>query len=113
MWMPAQRCLSNRETVIRATNKSVLSVERGGKIMAAGTKAQPMSSPHCRVQDSGPTATGADWDQRLRDQQSAGHGSGRRRYWIGIWGSNNDDNSGVLTYVRIEFPGYEVATGAR
>lgn len=29
-------------TVIRATNKSVLSIERGGKIMAAGTKAQPI-----------------------------------------------------------------------
>ncbi|MDO9039939.1 MAG: T9SS C-terminal target domain-containing protein, partial [Bacteroidota bacterium] len=27
-------------------------------------------------------------------------------------GTNNADNSGVLAYVRIEFPGYEVATGS-
>lgn len=101
-------------TIIRATNKSVLSVERGGKIMAAGTKAQPIVLTS--LQGAGFRAN-SDWGGLVINGFGINNlpgGTGVAEGGIGseYGGSNNEDNSGVLTYVRIEFPGYEVATGS-
>jgi len=101
-------------TIIRATNKSVLSVERGGKIMAAGTKAQPIV--FTSLQGAGFRAN-SDWGGLVINGFGINNlpgGTGVAEGGIGseYGGSNNEDNSGVLTYVRIEFPGYEVATGS-
>jgi len=101
-------------TVIRATNKSVLSVERGGKIMAAGTKAQPIV--FTSLQGAGFRAN-SDWGGLVINGNGINNlpgGTGVAEGGIGseYGGNDNGDNSGVLTYVRIEFPGYEVATGS-
>ncbi len=101
-------------TVIRATNKSVLSVERGGKIMAAGTKAQPIV--FTSVQGAG-FRSNSDWGGLVINGNGINNlpgGTGVAEGGIGseYGGSDNADNSGVLTFVRIEFPGYEVATGS-
>ena len=101
-------------TVIRATNKSVLSVERGGKIMAAGTKAQPIV--FTSVQGAG-FRSNSDWGGLVINGNGINNlpgGIGVAEGGIGseYGGSDNADNSGVLTFVRIEFPGYEVATGS-
>jgi len=101
-------------TVIRATNKSVLSIERGGKIMAAGTKAQPIV--FTSSQGAGFRAN-SDWGGLVINGNGINNlpgGTGVAEGGIGseYGGSNNEDNSGVLTFVRIEFPGYEVATGS-
>ncbi|HPL46477.1 MAG: T9SS type A sorting domain-containing protein [Prolixibacteraceae bacterium] len=101
-------------TLIRATNKSVLSIERGGKIMAAGTKAQPIV--FTSLQGAGFRAN-SDWGGLVINGYGINNlpgGTGVAEGGIGseYGGSNNEDNSGVLTYIRIEFPGYEVATGS-
>lgn len=101
-------------TVIRATNKSVLSVDRGGKIMAAGTKAQPIV--FTSLQGAGFRAN-SDWGGLVINGNGINNlpgGTGVAEGGIGseYGGNDNGDNSGVLTYVRIEFPGYEVATGS-
>ncbi len=101
-------------TVIRATNKSVLSVERGGKILAAGTRVLPIV--FTSLQGAGFRAN-SDWGGLVLNGYGINNlpgGTGVAEGGIGseYGGSDNEDNSGVLTFVRIEFPGYEVATGS-
>lgn len=101
-------------TVIRGTKNSVLSVERGGKIMAVGTKSQPIV--FTSAQGAG-FRSNSDWGGLVINGYGVNNlpgGSGVAEGGIGseFGGSDNADNSGVLAYVRIEFPGYEVATGS-
>ncbi len=101
-------------TIIRGTNKSVLVIERGGKINAAGTVSQPIV--FTSNQGSGFRAN-SDWGgivlcgkapSNLPGVEGVAEGGIGSPYG----GSDAADNSGVLKYVRIEFPGYEVATGS-
>ncbi len=101
-------------TVIRGTIKSVLSVERGGKIMAVGTKSQPIV--FTSAQGAG-FRSNSDWGGVVINGNGINNlpgGSGVAEGGIGseFGGSDNADNSGVLAYVRIEFPGHEVASGS-
>jgi hypothetical protein len=101
-------------TVIRGTNKSVLSIERGAKIMAVGTSTQPIV--FTSSQGAG-FRTNSDWGGLVINGYGINNlagGTGVAEGGIGseYGGTNNEDNSGVLAYVRIEFPGYEVATGS-
>ncbi len=101
-------------TIIRGTNKSVLSVERGAKMMAVGTRTQPIV--FTSNQGTG-FRSNSDWGGLVLNGYGVNNlpgGSGIAEGGIGseYGGSNNEDNSGVLNYVRIEFPGYEVATGS-
>ncbi len=101
-------------TIIRGTSKSVLSVERGGKIMAVGTRTQPIV--FTSNQGAGFRAN-SDWGGLVINGYGINNlagGTGVAEGGIGseYGGTNNEDNSGVLAFVRIEFPGYEVATGS-
>lgn len=101
-------------TIIRGTNKSVLSVEKGGKIMAIGTSANPIV--FTSSQGAGFRAN-SDWAGLVINGNGINNlagGSGTAEGGIGspYGGADNTDNSGVLAYVRIEFAGYEVATGS-
>ncbi len=101
-------------TIIRGTNRSVLSVEKGGKIMAIGTSANPIV--FTSSQGAGFRAN-SDWAGLVINGNGINNlagGSGTAEGGIGspYGGADNTDNSGVLAYVRIEFAGYEVATGS-
>ncbi|MDP3916035.1 MAG: T9SS type A sorting domain-containing protein, partial [Bacteroidota bacterium] len=101
-------------TVIRGTNKSVLAIERGAKIMAVGTRTQPIV--FTSSQGAG-FRSNSDWGGLVicgNGINNLAGGTGVAEGGIGseYGGTNNEDNSGVLAYVRIEFPGYEVATGS-
>ena len=101
-------------TIIRGTNKSVLSIEKGGKIMAVGTSASPII--FTSSQGAG-FRSNSDWGGLVINGNAITNlagGSGTAEGGIGspYGGTDSDDNSGVLAYVRIEFPGYEVATGS-
>ena len=101
-------------TIIRGTERSVLSIERGAKIIAAGTRTKPIvftSSQGAGFR--GPS----DWAGLVINGKAPNNlpgGVGVAEGGIGSEYGGNDpaDNSGVLTFVRIEFPGYEVATAS-
>ena len=101
-------------TIIRGTNKSVLTIAPGGKIMAAGTRTLPIvftSSQGAGFR--GPS----DWGGLVvcgKAPNNLPGGVGIAEGGIGTeyGGSDAADNSGVLTFIRIEFPGFEVATGS-
>ena len=101
-------------TIIRGTNKSVLTIAPGGKIIAAGTRTLPIvftSSQGAGFR--GPS----DWGGLVvcgKAPNNLPGGVGIAEGGIGTeyGGSDAADNSGVLTYIRIEFPGFEVATGS-
>ena len=101
-------------TIIRGTEKSVLSVERGGKIMAVGTRTQPIV--FTSAQGAG-FRNPSDWGGLVicgKAPNNLPGGEGIAEGGIGspYGGTDPKDNSGVLSFVRIEFPGYEVATGS-
>ena len=101
-------------TIIRGTEKSVISVERGAKIMAAGTRSKPIV--FTSMQGAGFRNT-SDWAGLVINGNAPNNlpgGVGISEGGIGspYGGSDPNDNSGVLAFIRIEFPGYEVATGS-
>jgi hypothetical protein len=101
-------------TIIRGTNQSVLSVERGAKILAAGTKDQPIV--FTSSQGAG-FRSNSDWAGLVINGNAPNNlagGTGVAEGGIGseYGGADPQDDSGILSYVRIEFPGYEVATGS-
>jgi len=102
-------------TIIRGTNKSVLVIERGGKINAAGTVSQPIV--FTSTQGTG-FRSNSDWGGLVicgkAPNNLPGVGEGVAEGGIGspYGGSDPADSSGVLKYVRIEFPGYEVFTAS-
>lgn len=101
-------------TIIRGTGKGTLIIERGSKIIAQGTAANPIvftSNAPAGSRDYG------DWGGvvicgHAQHNSPAGTnaltegGIGDLATGRGLHGGNNDaDSSGVMTYVRIEFPG--------
>ncbi|MBK6282199.1 MAG: T9SS type A sorting domain-containing protein [Draconibacterium sp.] len=101
-------------TIIRGTNKSVLIITPGGKIMAAGTRTLPIV--FTSSQGAG-FRSNSDWGGLVicgKAPNNLAGGVGIVEGGVGteFGGSDPADNSGVLTYVRIEFPGFEVATGS-
>lgn len=90
-----------------------LAVERGGKIFAEGTAEAPIvftSSRNVgerqRGDWGGVVLNGRAQCNLATDNECVSEGGG------GFFGGNdNEDNSGVLRYVRIEFVGYEVSPG--
>ena len=101
-------------TIIRGTSKSVLVIERGGMINAEGTSADPIV--FTSNQGAG-LRNNSDWAGVVLcgyGINNLGGGEGTAEGGIGsVYGGNdNTDNSGIMKYVRIEFPGYEVATGS-
>jgi len=99
-------------TVIKGVSntKATLIIERGSKIMAAGTASKPIVFTSDKP--AGQRATG-DWGGMVicgkakTNKHDNGAGVGLAEGGIGAeYGGNDDnDNSGVLQYVRIEFPG--------
>lgn len=101
-------------TIIRGTEKSVLVIERGGKIHAVGSPTQPIVF----TSNKGAGFRGpSDWGGLVicgKAPNNLPGGTGIAEGGIESPHGGNDpaDNSGTLAFVRIEFPGYEVATGS-
>ncbi|NJK86804.1 MAG: T9SS C-terminal target domain-containing protein [Bacteroidales bacterium] len=100
-------------TIIRGTNKSALVIERGGKIKAIGTVDNPIV--FTSNQGEGLRAN-SDWGGivlcgKAPNNLTGGEGIAEGGIESPYGGTDINDNSGVMKYVRIEFPGYEIATG--
>lgn len=104
-------------TIIKGdkTTKGTLIIERGGKIMAQGTSSQPIV--FTSNQPKGQRNYG-DWGGIILCGKApvntpggeAKIEGGPRSLFGGGTHPNPDDNSGTLTYVRIEFSGIEYGT---
>ncbi len=99
-------------TVIKGDKESMaaLIVERGGKLIAQGEKNSPIV--FTSAQEIGNRRPG-DWGGvilcgKAKNNKGEMQIEGGPRTQHG--GDNDDDNSGVLSYVRIEFAGYPFAT---
>ena len=104
---------------------SSLWIRRGARIVADGTREAPIvfTSWYRVMQDDGDVAVQArpgDWGGLVivgrgsinRDGASIlteGAAAGQAENYAG--GSDDDDDSGILRYVRIEFAGYDVSNG--
>jgi hypothetical protein len=99
-------------TIIKgiSNTKAALMIERGSKIMAAGTVDKPIVFTSDKPK--GQRASG-DWGglvicgKATTNKHDSGTGVGIAEGGIGslYGGTDDEDNSGVLQYVRIEFPG--------
>ncbi|MFN8241539.1 MAG: Ig-like domain-containing protein [Bacteroidales bacterium] len=99
-------------TIIKSVSgtKGALIIERGSKIMAQGTLAQPIVFTSDKP--AGQRAAG-DWGgvvicgKATTNKHDEGTGVGIAEGGIGsrYGGTDDADNSGILQYVRIEFPG--------
>jgi hypothetical protein len=99
-------------TIIRGdqASKASLVVTRGGKIMAEGTASKPIIFTSNKA--AGSRAPG-DWGGILilgkaKNNLPGGEGIIEGGFTAPLGnhgGTNDDDNSGVLKYVRVEFPG--------
>lgn len=99
-------------TIIKGVSgtKGALIIERGSKIMAQGTASQPIVFTSDKP--AGQRASG-DWGglvicgKATTNKHDSGVGVGVAEGGIGsLYGGTDDsDNSGILQYVRIEFPG--------
>jgi hypothetical protein len=101
----------NAGTIIRGTAQSALIIERGGKINAVGTADNPIVLTS--NQGTGLRST-SDWGGlvlcgKAPNNIPGGEGVAEGGIESPYGGSDPHDNSGSLKYVRIEFPGYEVA----
>ncbi len=106
-------------TIIKGVygSKGALIVERGATINAAGTAAQPIVFTSDRP--AGQRAAG-DWGglvicgKATTNKHDSGTGVGQAEGGIrSLYGGTDDaDNSGVLQYVRIEFPGIALTSSA-
>ena len=99
-------------TVIKGdkNTKAALIVERGGKLYAQGTATEPIVFTSAQAKGS---RRPGDWGGvilcgKAVNNQNEMQIEGGPRTKHG--GSNNTDNSGVLSYVRIEFAGYPFQT---
>ena len=108
-------------TIIRGEAKSAVIIDRGAKIMAEGTSNLPIV--FTSNQGAG-FRNNSDWagliiagkginNLKANATNGTGDGEGLTEGGTGVFhgGSDNADNSGVLKYVRIEFPGYLVSEG--
>jgi hypothetical protein len=107
-------------TIIKgiSNTKAALMIERGSKIMAAGTVDKPIVFTSDKPK--GQRASG-DWGGLVllgkattnkHDGGSAGVGVAEGGIGSLYGGADDDDNSGVLQYVRIEFPGIALTATA-
>ena len=106
-------------TVIKGVSntKAALIIERGSKIMAEGTSTQPIVFTSDKPK--GQRASG-DWGgvvicgKATTNKHDNGTGVGIAEGGIGsnYGGTDDADNSGVLQYVRIEFPGIPLTSTA-
>jgi hypothetical protein len=106
-------------TIIKGVSgtKAALIIERGAKIMAQGTSSQPIIFTSDKP--AGQRAYG-DWGglvicgQATTNKHDDGVGVGVAEGGIGsrYGGTNDADNSGVLQYVRVEFPGIPLTSTA-
>lgn len=106
-------------TVIKgvSNSKATLIIERGSKIMAAGTLEKPIVFTSDKP--AGQRATG-DWGglvicgKAKTNKHDDGEGVGIAEGGIGskYGGTDDNDNSGILQFVRIEFPGIPLTTTA-
>ncbi len=95
---------------------SALFVRNGGRIIAQGTAAAPIT--FTSAQNDGSKASG-DWggivligDAPTNQGSSSTEGSGADAETYGGSGSTDSaDSSGILQYVRIQFAGFAIATG--
>ncbi|MEJ5265826.1 MAG: T9SS type A sorting domain-containing protein [Bacteroidales bacterium] len=100
-------------TIIRGTTGSTLIIERGAKIIAEGTKEQPIVFTSMKPKGS---RAPSDWGGVIilgRATNNKGNnvtieGGVGATYGIGDGPAIEDDSSGILKYVRIEFPGYDI-----
>lgn len=101
-------------TVIRGTGKATLIIERGSKINAQGTSSSPIvftSAAPAGQRDYGDwggvvLCGAAQHNLPAGPNAIAEGGIGDANAGKGVHGGNNDDdNSGVLSFVRIEFAG--------
>lgn len=99
-------------TIIRGTEGACLIIERGGKILAEGTSANPIVfTSNNTAGERGPN----DWAGIIILGKATNNkgtdviieGGTGATYGAGTSAVEND-NSGVLKYVRIEFAGYDV-----
>lgn len=106
-------------TIIKGVSntKATLIIERGSKIMAAGTAAEPIVFTSDKP--AGQRATG-DWGglvicgKAKTNKHDDGAGVGVAEGGIGskYGGTDDNDNSGILQFVRIEFPGIPLTSTA-
>ena len=106
-------------TIIKgvANTKATLIIERGSRIIAAGTASQPIVFTSDKP--AGQRATG-DWGgivlcgKAKTNKHDDGEGVGIAEGGIGskYGGTDDNDNSGVLQFVRIEFPGIPLTSTA-
>lgn len=106
-------------TIIKGVSgtKAALIIERGSKILAQGTAAKPIVFTSDKP--AGQRAAG-DWGglvlcgKATTNKHDSGTGTGIAEGGIGSqYGGNDDaDNSGILQYVRIEFPGIALTATA-
>lgn len=100
-----------------STTKAALIIERGSKIMAQGTETQPIVFTSDKAK--GQRASG-DWGglvicgKATTNKHDDGTGVGIAEGGIGsnYGGTDDADNSGVLQYIRIEFPGIPLTSTA-
>ena len=106
-------------TIIKGVSntKATLIIERGSKIIAAGTATQPIVFTSDKP--VGQRASG-DWGgvvicgKAKTNKHDDGEGVGIAEGGIGskYGGSDDNDNSGILQFVRIEFPGIPLTSTA-
>jgi hypothetical protein len=99
-------------TVIKGISgtKAALIIERGAKIIAQGTATKPIVFTSDKPAGQ---RTYGDWGglvlcgYGLTNKHDTGNGIGIAEGGIGslYGGTNPNDNSGILQYIRIEFPG--------
>jgi hypothetical protein len=106
-------------TIIKGieNTKAALMIERGSKIMAIGTESKPIVFTSAKPK--GQRAAG-DWGglvicgKATTNKHDSGTGIGVAEGGIGslYGGTDDNDNSGTLQYVRIEFPGIALTATA-
>jgi NACalpha-BTF3-like transcription factor len=101
-------------TIIRGTEKSALIIQRGGKINAVGTSTNPIVFTSNLPAGLRTTSSwgGVAICGNAKNNIAGGVGTAEGGITSQYGGADDNDNSGVLKYVRIEFPGYEIATGS-
>lgn len=100
-----------------SNTRATLVIERGSKIIAAGTREKPIVFTSDKP--AGQRATG-DWGgvvicgKAKTNKNDDGTGVGIAEGGIGsrYGGTDDNDNSGVMQFVRIEFPGIPLTTTA-
>lgn len=100
-------------TIIRGEFGAALIIERGGKIIAEGTATEPIVFTSNKPKGS---RAPSDWAGiiicgRATNNKSNNvtiEGGVGAQYGPGEGSAIENDNSGILKYVRIEFPGYDV-----